>query len=60
MAKKIVRKKAIPADTVVINFRVPEKKYREYVKKYPTFHDRKSMVTSLRDHFCYNVAKINK
>lgn len=51
MAKKIVRKKAIPVDTVVINFRVPEKIYREYVKKYPTFHDRKSMVTSLRDHF---------
>ncbi len=51
MAKKIVRKKAIPADTVVINFRVPEKIYMEYVKKYPTFHDRKSMVTSLRDHF---------
>lgn len=51
MAKKIVRKKAVKADSMVVNFRVSDIMYKKYVKKYPTFIDRKIVVSSLREHF---------
>lgn len=51
MANKVARKKAISNSTMVINFRVPDAVYQKYVKKYPTFIDRKKVVASLKNHF---------